>query len=183
MKLRHTNHVLCIHYDIDAILVFGSDGRNGQDRQYLKHVPSAAPLTLGEHLEPNSQMELVGHSIVRHLSLSHTHTHTHKRMHTFTYISKHSWTCINMHPSMYFGSQPTIFVFFKCLWDCMESLFDCGRNLALNFSGIDIISLFRSAVWWNTDFIWATNDGMLWMYCSMINWITGKDYLVIIILQ
>ncbi|XVF79626.1 hypothetical protein PTKIN_Ptkin15bG0004400 [Pterospermum kingtungense] len=40
------------------------DGRNGQGVQHLKHVPSAAPLTLGEHLEPNSQMELVGHSIV-----------------------------------------------------------------------------------------------------------------------
>ncbi|XWS45727.1 hypothetical protein CRYUN_Cryun14cG0004300 [Craigia yunnanensis] len=40
------------------------DGRNGQDCQHLKHVPSALPLTLGEHLEPNSQMELVGHSIV-----------------------------------------------------------------------------------------------------------------------
>ncbi|OMP10069.1 CCAAT-binding transcription factor, subunit B [Corchorus olitorius] len=36
------------------------DGRSGQDRQNLKHVPSA----LAEHLEPNSQMELVGHSIV-----------------------------------------------------------------------------------------------------------------------
>ncbi|XVF33732.1 hypothetical protein REPUB_Repub17cG0193800 [Reevesia pubescens] len=42
------------------------DGRNGQDRQHVKHVPSAAagPLTLSEHLEPNSQMEQVGHSIV-----------------------------------------------------------------------------------------------------------------------
>ncbi|MBA0762688.1 hypothetical protein Gotri_012271 [Gossypium trilobum] len=40
------------------------DGRNGHDEQYLKHVPSAAPLTLVEHLEPNSQMELAGHSIV-----------------------------------------------------------------------------------------------------------------------
>ncbi|KAH1108332.1 hypothetical protein J1N35_012100 [Gossypium stocksii] len=40
------------------------DGGNGHDEQYLKHVPSAAPLTLVEHLEPNSQMELAGHSIV-----------------------------------------------------------------------------------------------------------------------
>ncbi|XVF22948.1 hypothetical protein REPUB_Repub12eG0215000 [Reevesia pubescens] len=40
------------------------DGRNGQDRQRLKLVPSSAPFTLSEHLEPNSQMELVGHSIV-----------------------------------------------------------------------------------------------------------------------
>ncbi|KAK8639845.1 hypothetical protein V6N13_138212 [Hibiscus sabdariffa] len=40
------------------------DGRNGQDHQHLKHVPSATPLTLGEQHEPNSQMELVGHSIV-----------------------------------------------------------------------------------------------------------------------
>ncbi|XVF73631.1 hypothetical protein PTKIN_Ptkin12aG0217500 [Pterospermum kingtungense] len=40
------------------------DERNGQDHQHLNHVPSSAPLTLGEHLEPNSQMELVGHSIV-----------------------------------------------------------------------------------------------------------------------
>lgn len=69
--------MLCIHCDIDAILVFGSDGRNGQDRQHPKHAPSAAPLTLGEHLEPNSQMELVGHSIVRPFSLSHTHIYIH----------------------------------------------------------------------------------------------------------
>ncbi|XP_039002123.1 nuclear transcription factor Y subunit A-1-like isoform X2 [Hibiscus syriacus] len=40
------------------------DGRNGQDHQHLKHVPSTTPFTLGEHHEPNSQMELVGHSIV-----------------------------------------------------------------------------------------------------------------------
>ncbi|XP_022770083.1 nuclear transcription factor Y subunit A-4-like isoform X2 [Durio zibethinus] len=40
------------------------DGRNGQDRQHLKHVPSKGPVSFGEHLEPNSQMELVGHSIV-----------------------------------------------------------------------------------------------------------------------
>ncbi|KAK8650426.1 hypothetical protein V6N13_140065 [Hibiscus sabdariffa] len=40
------------------------DGINGQDRQHINHVPSATPLTLGEHHEPNSQMELVGHSMV-----------------------------------------------------------------------------------------------------------------------
>lgn len=68
LKLRHMNHVLSIHYDTDTIFIFGSDGRNGQSLQHLKHVPSSAPLTLGEHLEPNSQMELVGHSIVRPLS-------------------------------------------------------------------------------------------------------------------
>ncbi|KAL4341627.1 hypothetical protein GQ457_08G023940 [Hibiscus cannabinus] len=40
------------------------DGINGQDLQHIKHVPSATPLTLGEHHEPNSQMELVSHSMV-----------------------------------------------------------------------------------------------------------------------
>ncbi|GKU88630.1 hypothetical protein SLEP1_g2867 [Rubroshorea leprosula] len=39
-------------------------GRHGKEHEHIKHVSSSAPLTLGEHLEPNSQMELVGHSIV-----------------------------------------------------------------------------------------------------------------------
>ncbi|GAV66999.1 CBFB_NFYA domain-containing protein [Cephalotus follicularis] len=41
-----------------------SDGNNGQERQHYKPVPSSAPFAIGEHLEPNPQMELVSHSIV-----------------------------------------------------------------------------------------------------------------------
>ncbi|XP_022756789.1 nuclear transcription factor Y subunit A-1-like [Durio zibethinus] len=52
-----------VHSQANGGFVNG-DGRNGQDRLHLKHVPSTASLTLGGHLEPNSQMELVGHSIV-----------------------------------------------------------------------------------------------------------------------
>ncbi|GMP41724.1 hypothetical protein CsSME_00011718 [Camellia sinensis var. sinensis] len=49
----------------------GLNGHNVQEQQHLKHVPSSTPPAMGEHLEPNSQMELVGHSIVRApLSLS-----------------------------------------------------------------------------------------------------------------
>ncbi|KAA8520240.1 hypothetical protein F0562_014496 [Nyssa sinensis] len=42
----------------------GLNGNNGQEQQHIKHVPSSTPQAMGEHLEPNSQMELVGHSIV-----------------------------------------------------------------------------------------------------------------------
>ncbi|KAJ4711621.1 Nuclear transcription factor Y subunit A [Melia azedarach] len=40
------------------------DGNNGLEHAHLKHIPSGTPLSMGEHLEQNSQMELVGHSIV-----------------------------------------------------------------------------------------------------------------------
>ncbi|KAK7861089.1 nuclear transcription factor y subunit a-1 [Quercus suber] len=40
-----------------------SDGNIGQEHQHVNHVPSSTP-KMGEHLDPNSNMELVGHSIV-----------------------------------------------------------------------------------------------------------------------
>ncbi|KAI8027323.1 hypothetical protein LOK49_LG02G01415 [Camellia lanceoleosa] len=43
------------------IILSGLNGDNVQEQQHLKHVPSSTPPTMGEHLEPNSQMELVGH--------------------------------------------------------------------------------------------------------------------------
>lgn len=43
---------------------YSQDGINGQEHAHLKHIPSSTPLTMGERLEQNSQMELVGHSIV-----------------------------------------------------------------------------------------------------------------------
>ncbi|THG06906.1 hypothetical protein TEA_016628 [Camellia sinensis var. sinensis] len=46
------------------IILSGLNGHNVQEQQHLKHVPSSTPPAMGEHLEPNSQMELVGHSIV-----------------------------------------------------------------------------------------------------------------------
>uniref|UniRef100_A0A5B7A1Q2 Nuclear transcription factor Y subunit n=1 Tax=Davidia involucrata TaxID=16924 RepID=A0A5B7A1Q2_DAVIN len=42
----------------------GLNGNNGLEQQHIEHVPSSTPQAMGEHLEPNSQMELVGHSIV-----------------------------------------------------------------------------------------------------------------------
>lgn len=42
----------------------GLNDHNVREQQHLKHVPSLTPPAMGEHLEPNSQMELVGHSIV-----------------------------------------------------------------------------------------------------------------------
>ncbi|KAK6933807.1 Nuclear transcription factor Y subunit A [Dillenia turbinata] len=42
----------------------GLDRNNGREDQHLKQVPSSTPPTMSEHHEPNSQMELVGHSIV-----------------------------------------------------------------------------------------------------------------------
>lgn len=41
-----------------------SDGRNGQEHQHLNPTASSTLPIMSEHLEPNSQMELVGHSIV-----------------------------------------------------------------------------------------------------------------------
>ncbi|KAJ9158779.1 hypothetical protein P3X46_024330 [Hevea brasiliensis] len=40
-----------------------SDGSNGQEH-HLKQAPMPAPVAMGGHVDPNSQMELVGHSIV-----------------------------------------------------------------------------------------------------------------------
>jgi len=40
-----------------------SDANIGQEHQHINHVPSFTP-KMGKHLDPNSQMELVGHSIV-----------------------------------------------------------------------------------------------------------------------
>ncbi|VVA34281.1 PREDICTED: nuclear [Prunus dulcis] len=41
-----------------------SDQKNGCKNQQIKRVSSSVVPTMGEHLDPNSQMELVGHSIV-----------------------------------------------------------------------------------------------------------------------
>lgn len=74
----------CSHMQ-SIILIFKfhliSDANIGQEHQHINHVPSLTP-KMGKHLDPNSQMELVGHSIVRHshlsLSLSLKHQrHTH----------------------------------------------------------------------------------------------------------
>lgn len=54
---------------IDGSVLLKTDGNNGLEHAHLKHIPSGTPLSMGEHLEQNSQMELVGHSIVRALSL------------------------------------------------------------------------------------------------------------------
>lgn len=43
---------------------FYSDQKNGCKNQQIKSVSSSVVPTMGEHLDPNSQMELVGHSIV-----------------------------------------------------------------------------------------------------------------------
>ncbi|XVE74220.1 hypothetical protein DITRI_Ditri11bG0181200 [Diplodiscus trichospermus] len=53
-----------IRYRSVFVLPVGSDGRNGRDHHHIEHVPPTAPPTMGEHLELNSRMELVGHSIV-----------------------------------------------------------------------------------------------------------------------
>lgn len=50
-----------------------TDGNIGQEHQHVNHVPSSNP-KMGEHLDPNSNMELVGHSIVRSVQLSLSQT-------------------------------------------------------------------------------------------------------------
>ncbi|KAJ6896078.1 hypothetical protein NC651_022340 [Populus alba x Populus x berolinensis] len=49
--------------DMQTDLTSQSDESNGQEH-HLKHIRSPTTVTMGGHLEPNSQMELVGHSIV-----------------------------------------------------------------------------------------------------------------------
>lgn len=53
-----------------------SDGNSGRENQQMKSTSSAAAPKLAEHLDANSQMELVGHSIVTNLSISLTHSLT-----------------------------------------------------------------------------------------------------------
>ncbi|KAI4333131.1 hypothetical protein L6164_017974 [Bauhinia variegata] len=42
----------------------GTGGDVGKEHQHVKNVQSSAAFTMGKHLGPNSQMELIGHSIV-----------------------------------------------------------------------------------------------------------------------
>ncbi|GMY22434.1 nuclear transcription factor Y subunit A-1-like [Fagus crenata] len=49
--------------DAQVTVAAQSDGNIGQEHQHVNHVPSSTP-KMGEHLDPNSNMELVGHSIV-----------------------------------------------------------------------------------------------------------------------
>ena len=71
----HTNY--CINLQV----YFLSDGNIGQEHQHVNHVPSSTP-KMGEHLDPNSNMELVGHSIVRPVQLSLS-----QRLHRDTYFN------------------------------------------------------------------------------------------------
>lgn len=49
--------------ETQGTLASESDVNIGQEYQHIHHAPSLAP-KMGKHLDPNSQMELVGHSIV-----------------------------------------------------------------------------------------------------------------------
>ncbi|KAM6570632.1 hypothetical protein CsatB_018617 [Cannabis sativa] len=51
------------HKEVSATTASQSDGTNGSEH-HAKTAPSSTMLTMGEHLDPNAQMELVGHSIV-----------------------------------------------------------------------------------------------------------------------
>ncbi|KAI4323411.1 hypothetical protein L6164_023019 [Bauhinia variegata] len=42
----------------------GTGGDVGKVHQHIKHIQSSAAFTVGKHLDPNSQKELIGHSIV-----------------------------------------------------------------------------------------------------------------------
>nr|AZL19373.1 transcription factor CBF1 [Diospyros kaki] len=42
----------------------GLNGNGVLEQQHVKHFPSSTSAAVGEHVEPNSQMELVGHSIM-----------------------------------------------------------------------------------------------------------------------
>lgn len=50
----------------------------------------AAPVAMGGHVDPNSQMELVGHSIVRSLSLPNVHVPADLHAHTIVNCHHHT---------------------------------------------------------------------------------------------
>ncbi|KAK9913090.1 hypothetical protein M0R45_036915 [Rubus argutus] len=50
--------------DVQTTVGSQSDGNSGRENQQMKSTSSAVVAKMGEHLDPNSQMELVGHSIV-----------------------------------------------------------------------------------------------------------------------
>ncbi|KAH8498876.1 hypothetical protein H0E87_017697 [Populus deltoides] len=52
-----------VNKDMQTDVTSQSDESNEQEH-HLKHIPSPTTVTMGGYLEPNSQMELVGHSIV-----------------------------------------------------------------------------------------------------------------------
>jgi hypothetical protein len=109
---------------------------------------------MGGHLEPNSQMELVGHSIVRFLFLClssvHVSTCLSSAHSTCTFVSTHS--CLPLAA--------------KCLLDFAlpGSNFYAPRILSsLTFSGFDFTSIYRSTVWRDVCFLWSTSYGMNFM--------------------
>ncbi|KAM1124256.1 hypothetical protein ACFX2H_039320 [Malus domestica] len=52
------------HKELRTTVGSQSDGNNGSENEHIKSVSSSVVPALGEHVDPNSQMELVGHSIV-----------------------------------------------------------------------------------------------------------------------
>ncbi|XP_009354754.2 nuclear transcription factor Y subunit A-1 [Pyrus x bretschneideri] len=52
------------HKELRTTVGLQPDGNNGSENQHIKSVSSSVVPALGEHVDPNSQMELVGHSIV-----------------------------------------------------------------------------------------------------------------------
>ncbi|KAH7570656.1 hypothetical protein JRO89_XS05G0151800 [Xanthoceras sorbifolium] len=57
-------HKVIVDLEVARDFHCGLDGSRRPEHGHLKHMPSSTPLSMGEHLEPNAQMELVGHSIV-----------------------------------------------------------------------------------------------------------------------
>jgi hypothetical protein len=126
----------------------------GTGQHHLNHVPSPTTVTMDGHLEPNSQMELVGHSIVRFLFLClssvHVSTCLSSAHSTCTFVSTHS--CLPLAA--------------KCLLDFAlpGSNFYAPRILSsLTFSGFDFTSIYRSTVRWDLCFVQTTSYGMNFM--------------------
>lgn len=53
-----------VNKDMQTDVTSQSSNESNEQEHHLKHIPSPTTVTMGGHLEPNSQMELVGHSIV-----------------------------------------------------------------------------------------------------------------------
>lgn len=72
VELARSKMCLCTYismvYGYDIYVFFVSGGDVAKEHHNIKHAVSSTPFTMGKHLGPNSQMELVGHSIVRSLN-------------------------------------------------------------------------------------------------------------------
>lgn len=128
------------------------NGHSVREQQHLKHVPSMTSPAMGEHLEPNSQMELVGHSIVRApLSLC-----SRARVCLCVLFSfYHSLNCTFGHLEGW-STNGGGFTYFVASTQILRVTLVCYTS-----AGVDLISIFRATLW-GFNGIWGTGRNATW---------------------